>query len=753
MRDLHAHPRRDQTSRQCREGLIVLARRNFLKASLAVGGGLLLTATIPTQSSAATLGKPGPDAVALNAYVRIAPDGKVTITAKNPEVGQGVKIMLPMLIAEELDVEWDAIQIEQADLDPRYPDQNAGGSTATPRNWLPLRQVGAAGRWMLISAAASEWNVPAAECETSSGQVRHKPSGRSLSYGALATKAASVPVPDLRSLQLKDPKTFSIIGKPTRNIEVPRIVSGQPMFGIDVTVPGMLYAVFQKCDVHGGKLVSSNVAAIRSLPGVRAAFEVKGGTDLHGLLDGVAVVADSWWQANRARQQLDITWDEGNIAGQSSTDFAATALRMSRGKPEISLRRDGDVEAAFARAAHVVEAAYHYPFLSHIDLEPQNCTAHFADGKVEIWAPTQNPAPGSKLVAATLGIPESAIKVHMVRAGGGFGRRLSNDYMVEAAWISKVVGAPVKVLWTREDDMRHDFYRPAGFHFFKGGVDANGNLVALSDHFVTFSQDGTFASAAEMGPAEFPARMVENLEFGASMIPLRAPTGPMRAPRSNGLGFAFQSFLDEMAQVAGKDPVAFALNLLGEPRLLPDPPGPRAGPGFDTGRMAGVIKLVAEKSGWGKEKLPAGTGMGLAYYFSHLGYFAEVIKATVSGGAIAVDKVWVAGDIGSQIINPLNAENQAQGAALDGIGAALGQGLTLDAGKVVQGNFDTVLPLRMRQAPPVEVHFLVTDHPPTGLGEPALPPALPALANAIFAATGKRVRSLPLKDHDLSTTA
>ncbi len=732
----------------------MLARRNFLKASLAVGGGLLLTATIRGHSYAATLGKAGPDAVALNAYVRIAPDGKVTITAKNPEVGQGVKIMLPMLIAEELDVAWADVQIEQADLDPRYPGQTAGGSTATPLNWLPLRQVGAAGRQMLIAAAAVEWNVSAAECETSPSLVLHKSSGRSLSYGGLATKAAASPVPDLKTLKLKDPKTFSIIGKPTRNIEVPRIVTGQPMFGIDVSVPGMLYAVFQKCDVHGGRLVSSNAAAIGALPGVRAAFEVKGGTDLRGLLDGVAVVADSWWQANRARQQLEITWDEGDIAGQNSADFAATAARMAKGKPETILRKDGDVNAALGKAAHVLEAAYHYPFLSHIDLEPQNCTAHFADGKIEIWAPTQNPAPGSRLVSATLGIPKSAIKVHMVRAGGGFGRRLSNDYMVEAAWISKVVGAPVKVLWTREDDMRHDFYRPAGYHFFKGGVDANGNLLALSDHFVTFSQDGAVAASADMGPAEFPARMVEHLEFGESMIPLRAPTGPMRAPRSNGLGFAFQSFLDELAHAASKDPVEFALNLLGKPRLLPDPPGPRAGPGFDTGRMAGVIRLVAEKSGWGKEKLENGSGMGLAYYFSHLGYFAEVIKATVSGaGAITVDKVWVAGDIGSQIINPLNAENQAQGAALDGIGAALGQGLLLDGGKVVQGNFDTVLPLRMRQAPPVEVHFLVTDHPPTGLGEPALPPVLPALTNAIFAATGKRIRSLPLKDHDLSTTA
>jgi len=732
----------------------MLNRRNFLKASLATGGGLLLTATIPGVAYSAMLGTTESSAVALNAYVRIGLDGMITITAKNPEVGQGVKMMLPMLIAEELDADWDKVIIEQADLDARYPSQVAGGSTATPVNWLPLRKVGSAGRQMLLAAAAKEWDVPLSELKTEPGRVVHPSSGRSLSYGELAVKAAAIPVPNLDTVPLKDPKNFRIIGQPIKNIEVPRIVTGQPMFGIDVTVPGMLYAVFQKCDVHGGKLIKSNAAEIRKLPGVKGVFEVKGGDDLRGLLDGVAVVAETWWHANRARQQLDITWNEGDIKGQDSRDFLATATKLSQGKPETMLRKDGDVSAAFTSATHVVEASYSYPFLSHISLEPQNCTAHFADGKVEIWAPTQNPAPGAKLVAATLAIPETAIKVHMIRAGGGFGRRLSNDYMVEAAMISKLAGVPIKLIWTREDDMRHDFYRPAGYHFFKGGVDAKGRLTALSDHFVTFSQGGAVASSADMGVTEFPARMIEHLEYGVSMIPLRAPTGPLRAPRSNGLGFAFQSFLDELAHKAGRDPVAFALDILGEPRLIPDPPGPRQGPGFDTGRMRGVIELVAEKSGWGKKPSPKGTGMGFAYYFSHLGYFAEVVRATVDPkGAITIDKIWVAGDIGSQIINPLNAENQAQGAALDGVGTALGHGLSIEAGKIVQGNFDTVLPLRMRQSPPVEVHFKVTDHPPTGLGEPALPPALPALANALFAATGKRIRSLPIKDHDLSVSA
>ncbi len=730
----------------------VTSRRAFLRASSLVGGGLLLQATFPAPARAALGGASTPEPAILNAFVRIMPDGVVTIMSKNPEIGQGIKTMLPMLIAEELDVDWAQVRIEQSGLDQaKYGRQFAGGSMATPLNWEPLRRVGAAGRQMLVAAAAEAWGVPEAECQTMSGLVRHPPTGRTLSYGVLASKAASLPIPDLKTVKLKDPKDFKIIGRSMRGVDNPLIVSGKPLFGIDVTRPGMLYAVFQKCPVFGGKVINANTDTIKSLPGVRDAFVVKGGNDLQGLVDGVAIVAENWWAANKARDKLEITWDEGPTAKQSSAGYAADAAELAKGAPGKSLRRDGDAKAALAGAAQIVEAAYSYPFLPHIPLEPQNCTAHVQDGKVEIWAPTQNPGPGAKLVAATLGVTENDVAVHMTRCGGGFGRRLRSDFMAEAAWIAKTVGAPVKLLWTRQDDIQHDFYRPAGFHFFKGGLDANGKLIALSDHFVTFAHGDQIADAATMDPNEFPARLVDNLDYGMSLMPLGVPTGPLRAPRSNALGFVFQSFIDELAHAAGKDPVEFRLGLLGEPRILPDPSGNplRA---FDTGRMRGVLELVAEKSDWAKRALPKGSGMGVAFYFSHLGYFAEVVQTTVSpSGSVKVDKVWIAADVGSQIINPTNAENQVQGAALDGIGAALGQAITIDRGRVVQANFDTVPPLRINQAAPVEVHFLITSHPPTGLGEPALPPALPALCNAIFAATGKRVRKLPINPDDLKS--
>ena len=722
------------------------SRRFFLTATAAVGGGLLLHVSVPGVGRAQV----PPAAVSVNAFIRIAPDGIVTIMSKNPEVGQGIKTMLPMVIAEELDVDWGQVRIEQAPADEaRYGRQFAGGSMATPLNYDPLRRVGAAARMMLVTAAAQGWNVPVGECRTQGGVVLHPASGRSMRYGALAAQAASVPVPDLATVTLKDPTAFRIIGQPIAGVDNPKIVTGQKLFGIDVTLPGMLCAVFEKCPVFGGKLLSANVDVIKALPGIHDVFVVRGhGTgDFQALQDGVAIVAKSWWTANKAREQLQITWDEGPTASQSSAGFARQAEQLAAGEPASWLRRDGDTAAAFSQSAKVIEAAYSYPFLSHISLEPQNCTAHFQDGKIVMWAPTQLPGPGIKLVAATLGIAESDVTVNMTRIGGGFGRRLRNDFMAEAARIARQVGVPVKLLWTRPDDMRHDFYRPAGFHFLKGGLNDRGELAGLRDHFVTFGQHGSVADSAMMDRNEFPALLVPHLDYGQSIMELGIPTGPMRAPRSNALAFVFQSFIDELAHEAGRDPVAFRLALLGEPRVLVNSTGrPDPMRDFNTGRMRNVLTKVADISGWSeRDRLPARTGKGVGFYFSHLGYFAEVVQTTVStSGEIKLDHVWVVGDVGRQIINPSGAVNQVQGAALDGLGAALGQAITLDRGRVQQASFDTVKPLRMHQAPPVDVHFLPTDHPPTGLGEPALPPVIPALCNAIFAATGKRIRSLPI---------
>jgi len=530
------------------------------------------------------------------------------------------------------------------------------------------------------------------------------------------------------------------------------VVSGQPLFGIDVTLPGMLHAVFHKCPVFGGKVRSANIDTLKALPGIHDAFivrasEANAGGDPQGLSDGVAIVAKSWWAASRAREKLKVTWDEGPTAAQSSENFAQRAAELAKGAAASYLRRDGDVAQSLNDAAHVVEAAYSYPFLAHISLEPQNCTAHVLDGKVVFWAPTQLPGPGAKLVAATLGVAESDITVNMTRMGGGFGRRLRNDFMVEAAWISRKVGAPVKLVWTREDDIQHDFYRPAGFHFLKGGLDNAGKLVALRNHFVTFGRGGKLADSAAMDANEFPAGLVAHLEYGQSVMELGVPTGPLRAPRSNALGFVFQSFLDELAHQAGADPLDFRLALLGEPKVLTNSSGkPDPLSDFDTGRMRNVLRRVGEISRWSeRHTLPARTAKGVAFYFSHFGYFAEVVQATVPpSGDIKLDHVWVVGDVGSQIINPSSAENQVQGAALDGLGSALGQAITIERGRVAQSNFDSVKPLRIDHAPPVDVEFLITDNPPTGLGEPALPPVVPALCNAIFAATGKRIRSLPI---------
>ena len=718
------------------------SRRTFLRVSALAGGGMALACYFEPASALAQ------DAAAVfqpNAFVRIEASGTIIIVAKNPEQGQGVKTALPMLVAEELEVDWKDVRVEQAVLDARFGPQVAGSSIGVPSNWELLRRAGAVAREMLVASAAATWNVPAAECVARAGQVRHAASGRVLGYGALAARAATLTPPDPAQVKLKTPADYRIIGTSVPGVDTKAIVTGEPIFSIDLVLPGMLWAVFEKCPVFGGRVASANIEAVRVLPGVRHAFVVEGIDAPQALSPGVAIVADSFWQAQSARQKLQVTWDEGPAVEESSERIASRAAALAAQPHTFSVRRDGDVAAALTRAATRVEATYAYPFVAHATLEPQSCTASYRDGMLELWTPSQLPQAGRGLVARTLQIPPDNIRVHLVRAGGGFGRRLQNDYMVEAAWISRVVGAPVKVLWTREDDMRHGFYRPAGFHTFTAGLDPSGKLTAWRDHFVSFGEGEKFAPNAHIGPNEFPARYVQDFAFDVSLFPTHVPLGAMRAPRANAFCWAFQSFVDELAHAGGQDPVDFRLDLLRRS------PHPAVGDddGFDPARMAAILEIVAERSGWRTRRQSSGSGLGIACQYDHRGYFAEVAEVVVDDSKrLSVPRVWAVGDLGSHIVNPGGAAQQVEGAVIDGISQLMAQEMTFERGSAVQANFNRYPLIRGSQVPPsIDVYFHRTAHPPVGAGEPPLPPILPAVTNAIFAATGTRIRSLPLTKH------
>jgi len=741
-----------------------LNRRRFLASS-----GLLLGLRFATATEAAQVvpaDAQGNSEFRPNAFIRIAPSGRVTLVSKQPEIGQGIKTSLPMVIAEELGVAWRDVHIIQGDLDPAYGNQSAGGSTSTPTNYNNFLLLGATARSLLVSAAAQTWGVAASECRAENSAVLHPASGRKLGYGQLAAKAASLPLPESGTVKLKNPKDYQLLGRRIGGVDNAAIVSGQPLFGIDIKLPGMLYAVFEKCPAFGGKVIRANLAAIRALPGVRDAFVIEGGRggaaggDLRGLLPGVAIVAESTWAAFSARKQLQVEWDEGPVAQQSWAGFKAQAETLAKQAGREQLRRDGDVRQALAAATKTVEAAYSYPFISHASFEPQNCTAWWKpeSGELELWAPTQNPAAGQNLVASTLGLAKEKISLHITRSGGGFGRRLSADYIVEAAAIAQKVKAPVKLTWSREDDLRHDHFRPGGFHFLRGGVDAAGKLTAWHNHFVTFAnrveREGQSVlvpgSGASLSGDEFPGRWAANCLLEQTALECGIPMGPWRAPGSCVFAWVFHSFIDELAHAAGRDPLDFRLELLGQRDIVPA--SNERGLPYNVGRMRAVLQEVALKSGWGQKKFLRGQGAGLAFHFSHRGYIAEVAEVTVSkAGELRVDRVVVVSDIGSQIVNLSGAENQVQGSVIDGLGTLMHAELDIQRGRIVQSNFGDYPLIRIADTPPkIEVHFLRSEQPVTGLGEPALPPLAPAVCNAIFAATGKRVRQMPLARADLS---
>ena len=605
-----------------------------------------------------------------------------------------------------------------------------------------MREAGATARNMLVQAAANRWEVPVTECRTEKSYVIHKTTSRKASYGALAINAATLSVPAARTLKLKDRRDYSLIGNRVGGVDNRAVVTGQPLFGIDQKVPGMLYAVYEKCPAVGGTVASVNLDEIRALPDVKHAFMLDGNGNQLELMPGIAIVATSTWAAFQAKKQLKVTWDEGNASKDSWNDLVQQAQLLRDQPGEKTLHEAGDIEAAMQTSAKSIDSFYSFQFAAHATLEPQNCTAWYRDGTIELWAPTQSPGRGVTNVANTLGIKKDAVTIHQTRVGGGFGRRLVNDSLCEVAAISRHIKAPVKLQWTREDDTTHDFYRAGGFHSFKGGLDANGRPAFWRDHLITFSQDGekpVIAGAPRRPSREFPAQLIGNFRMSQSLLPLKTRCGLWRAPGSNTTAWAVQSFLHELAVAAGRDHLEFLLDLMGKPTWLP----PQTQYGLNTGRAADVIRLAAKKAGWGK-KLAAGRGLGLAFHFSHAGHFAEVAEVSVSQSKqLTVHEVTVAADIGP-VINLSGAENQCQGSVMDGLSVMLGQEITMEQGRIQQSNFDTYPLLRMPSAPTVNVHFIQSDNPPTGAGEPALPPLAPAVCNAIFAAIGHRVRTLPL---------
>ncbi|MCL2714578.1 MAG: molybdopterin-dependent oxidoreductase [Alphaproteobacteria bacterium] len=719
-----------------------LDRRGFLKIA---GSGLILGFCLPTISDPALAAPPAADAPGpLNAFVRIAPDNSVTVYSKAPEIGQGIKTALGLIIAEEMDADWNHTVVEQAPIDATvYGYQGAGGSTTIPRAWDQLRQAGAAARAMLIAAAAQEWQVDPAGITTKDSMLRHDASNRSASYGSLAVAAARMPVPDPTTLRLKTREQYRLLGRRHRGVDDAALVTGKPLFGIDVRLPAMLFATYVKAPATGGKVASANLDEIRTLPNVIDAFVIEGNGRPTEVMPGVAIIATNSWAAFEARKRLDIEWDNSAAAKQSSRDLSARAREHAAGSfPAKTDRNIGDVDRSFADAAHIVEAYYEYPFIAHANMEPQNCTAWWHDGVMEMWVPTQQPNRGQSLVAQLLGTAEDKVVVHQTRVGNGFGRRLINDYMCEAAAIAKRLDRPVKLQWSREDDFAHGFLRPAGFHQFKGAIDKEGRCDAWQEHFITVSADGKTPSAgADYSRFLNLSCKAPNLRRATTMMELQVPTGPWRAPGCNAQVFAQQSFMHELSLAAGRDHVAFLIDAV--MREVPELAPASKDVNFSPERAAGVIRLCAEKAGWGRS-LPQGHGLGLAWCYSHAGHAAQAVELSVDKAKrITLHRVVVAADVG-QIVELAGAESQAQGACIDAFSAALAQQILFEDGRIRQLNFDTYPILRLPFAPHlIETWFVESDFPPTGMGEPALPAMAPAVANAIFAATGERLRAMP----------
>jgi len=702
-----------------------LSRRDFLTAGVAAGAGLVIGFYLPHGASSGN----GTDTFAPNAYLKIAPDGKITVVVARSEMGQGVRTSLPMILAEELEADWKQIVIEQAGASTLYGDQSTGGSASVRTTWDPMRKAGATAREMLISAAALEWGVPRSACKAENSTVVHAASNRRLTYGQLASKAAAQPIPT--NPTLKDAKDYKIVGKSLPRLDVPSKVDGTAEFGIDFRLPGMKYAILARCPVVGGKVAGIDDKDARKIAGVGYVGKIGD--------SAVAVVADSVWGAMEGRRTLNVQWDEGPNKGLTSATIYE-GLKKSVSNKSATLYSVGDVSKASGRR---VEAEYTLPFMAHAPMEPGNCTADFRGSACELWAPTQVPQDVRDSVAQAVGLDPDQVKVNVTLMGGGFGRRLEHDYGVEAALVSKAANAPVKVLWTREDDMRNSPYRPASYHKLSAVLDGQGWPVAFTHRLVAPSISGQKGSATPNGvdpdlPDEaglvysFPSAKLEYV-----MTESAVPLGWMRSVYALQMGFASESFIDELAFVAKKDPIEYRLHLLSKDEDIKY---------FDatwrTARMRGVLQLAAEKASWGKG-LAAGHYQGIACFGCFGTYMAEVVEISMENDQPRVHRVVAAMDCG-QVVNPNILEQQMKGGVIYALTNALRAQITIANGRVVQGNFDDYAPVRMNEAPLIEAYSVPSTEAPTGAGEPTVPPLAPALCNAIFAATKKRIRALPI---------
>lgn len=711
-------------------------RRSFLKASTAAGGGMVLgfswlASCTPTEAEIKSMPEAWFD---INAFLKIGDNGIVTIMSPNPEIGQNVKTAMPMIIAEELDVSWDDVIVEQAPLNTqKYKRQLAGGSQSIRQGWESLRMAGATARRMLLEAAAKEWEVSVDELTTSEGVIKHEASGKSIGYGEIASAAGGMSVPE--EVPLKDPKDFKIIGTSRKNVDGPKIIQGEPLFGIDVQKEGMLIAMIEHPPAFGMKLKSVDSAAAKAMPGIKDVITVnttvedRQWSDTNAFTELVAVVGNTTWEVMQAKKALKIEWEEASTL--ESTDGHDEELDRLLAKPTAeAARKDGNPDAAFKNAAQVIERTYTAPFLAHNTMEPMNFFADVKADSAELLGPIQTPEFLSKSVSSILGIPEDKIAIGMTRMGGGFGRRLYGHFGVEAAVISQQVKAPVKLVYTREDDMTQGTYRPDYKVTYRAALDAENNLIG-------FHIRGAGTNGSPVFANRYPAGAVENYLVENHNKESNISTGAWRAPRSNFIAFAEQSFLDEVAEAAGKDPIEFRLELFD--KAAEKPVGERND--YDAARYAGVLKLVKEKSGWDKET--PGVFRGVSAYFCHNSYVAQVIDVVMENNQPKVQKVWCAVDCGI-VVNPMSALNQIEGGIVDGIGHAMYSALSFKDGAPEQNNFHTYRLIRHGEAPmAIETHFVDNGIDPTGLGEPSLPPIAAALANAISKATGERLYQQP----------